>query len=115
MPQVSVVMSVFNGEAHLEQAIESVLNQRFRDFEFIILDDGSTDGSLEILKQMAQRDNRIHLVQNHMNLGLIASLNKGIRLSKGKYIARQDADDISLPERLACQVKFLNEKQHIGQ
>ena len=114
MPRVSVVMSVFNGEPYVGQAIGSILAQTFHDFEFIIVDDGSTDSSPMILETFAKKDVRIRLLRNYSNSGIIASLNKAFRAAKGEYIARQDADDISLPERLACQVKFLNEKQHIG-
>lgn len=114
MPKVSVVMSVFNGEPYLGQAIKTILNQTFRDFEFIIVDDGSTDGSPEILKERDRHDARIRLIRNDSNLGLIVSLNEGIRVAKGEYVARQDADDISLPKRLALQVQFLDENPEIG-
>jgi glycosyltransferase involved in cell wall biosynthesis len=114
MPKVSVIMSVFNGEPYLSQAIESILSQTFRDFEFIIVDDGSTDGSPEILKERARQDARIRLIRNDSNLGLIVSLNEGIRVAKGEYVARQDADDISLLKRLALQVQFLDENPEIG-
>ena len=95
-PRVSVLMSVWNGERYLRQAIESILNQTFRDFEFLIVNDGSTDGSRDII---LSNDNRIRLLDNEANLGLTTSLNRGLELATGEYIARQDADDISLPER----------------
>jgi glycosyltransferase involved in cell wall biosynthesis len=107
-------MSVYNGEPYLSQAIESILSQRFDDFEFIIVDDGSTDSSPMVMETFAKKDVRIRLLRNDSNSGLITSLNKAFQAAKGEYIARQDADDISFPERLACQVKFLNERQHIG-
>jgi len=104
-PIISVVMSVHNGGDYLQEAIESILNQTFNSFEFLIVDDGSTDKSLEIIA--SYDDKRIVLIKNEMNLGLSISLNKGIKLAKGKYIARMDADDISFPERFEKQVKFL--------
>jgi len=106
-PLVSVVMSVYNGETFLREAIESVLNQTSSDFEFIIINDGSSDKSLSIIQ--SYNDKRIILIDNEGNKGLIYSLNKGLEIAKGKYIARMDADDICLPERLDLQVKqFLN-------
>ena len=104
-PKVSVVMSVYNGSCYLRESIESVLNQTFHDFEFIIIDDGSTDESWDVLTQYAEGDQRIRLVQNECNIGLTKSLNEGLRLAQGTYIARQDADDISLPQRFEKQVR----------
>ena len=101
-PSISVVMSVYNGEKYLREAIESILNQTYTDFEFIIINDGSNDKSLEIIKSYS--DPRIMLIDNGINKGLIFSLNKGIEIAKGKYIARMDQDDISLPERFKLQV-----------
>ncbi len=106
-PVVSVVMSVYNGESYLREAIDSVLNQTFSDFEFIIINDGSSDKSLSIIQSF--QDKRIVLIDNDGNKGLIFSLNKGLEIAKGKYIARMDADDICMPERLDLQVKqFFN-------
>ncbi|MFH1047621.1 MAG: glycosyltransferase [Patescibacteria group bacterium] len=99
-------MSVYNGEKYLREAIESILNQIFRDFEFLIIDDASTDASREIIKSYA--DPRIRLLENQTNLGLTKSLNLGMRAATGEYIARMDADDVSLPERLEVQVKYLD-------
>jgi glycosyltransferase involved in cell wall biosynthesis len=107
MPKVTVLMPVYNGEKYLRQAIDSILSQTFSDFEFIIIDDGSTDKSLEII--ISYQDSRICIMQNGTNQGLVSSLNKGLNLAKGKYIARMDCDDISLPERLAQQVNFLEQ------
>ena len=101
---ISVVMSVYNTEKYLKKAIDSILNQTFTDFEFIIINDGSTDGSLEIIQ--SYNDARIILI-NQSNQGLSKSLNNGIRISKGKYIARMDADDISNCHRLEKQFNFL--------
>lgn len=111
-PMVTVLMSVYNGEKFLKEAVESILNQTFDDFEFLIINDGSTDKSVEIIKEF--NDERIRLINNETNLKLIASLNKGINLAKGKYIARMDCDDISMPERLENQVKFLEENKEYG-
>jgi glycosyltransferase involved in cell wall biosynthesis len=99
-------MSVHNGEKYLRKAVESILSQTFRDFEFIIIDDGSEDRSRAILEEIAAKDGRIRLVSRE-NRGLTKSLNEGLGLASGEYIARMDADDVSLPERLACQVEFL--------
>ena len=110
-PLVSVVLSVYNGEKYLDEAIESILNQTYEKFEFIIIDDGSTDGSLEIIK--SYNDKRIVLISRE-NRGLIASLNEGVQTAKGKYIARMDADDIALENRLEEQVTFMEKKLDIG-
>lgn len=101
-PQVTVLMSVYNGEKYLREAIDSILGQTFKDFEFLIIDDGSTDGSAAIIGSYS--DPRIRLIRNVKNIGLTRSLNKGLKLAKGQYIARMDADDISLPERLEKEV-----------
>lgn len=112
-PLVSVVMSVYNGEKHLRKSVESILNQTFRDFEFKIINDGSTDRTKDVLETYAAKDDRIVLIhQEHM--GLTKSLNKGISMAKGKYIARQDADDISKPERLEKQVVFMEAHTAVG-
>lgn len=111
-PKVSVIMPVYNGEEYVSQAIESILNQTFADFEFIIIDDGSTDHSLDIIK--TYMDPRIVLVSNESNLTLIPTLNKGLNLARGEYIACMHADDISLPERLMRQVKFMDQHPNIA-
>ncbi len=113
MPKVSVVMSVFNNEAFLEKAIKSILEQTFKDFEFLIVDDVSTDSSLEIIKKFASKDKRIKILANKERLGLTKSLNKTLRQAKGRYIGRMDADDISLKERLNKQVNFLDSHPEI--
>lgn len=105
MPKVTVLMAVYNGEGYLREAMDGILTQTFPDFEFLIINDGSTDLTKEIIQ--SYEDPRIRLVDNERNLGLTRSLNKGLELAKGEYIARQDADDISEPERLAQQVTFL--------
>ncbi len=111
-PKVTVLMSVYNGEKYLREAIDSILCQTFKNFEFLIIDDGSTDSSAEIIRSYT--DPRIRLIQNEKNIGLTRSLNKGLKLAKGEYIARMDADDISLPERLEKQVVFLNQNKCVG-
>lgn len=113
VPKVSVVMPVYNGGKYLQAAIKSILNQTFTDFEFIIIDDGSTDITKTVLEHHQEIDERI-CVYHQENFGLIASLNKGFQLAKGKYIARMDADDISLPKRLAKQVAFMDANPEIG-
>jgi len=112
MAKVTVLMPVFNGEKYLHEAINSILNQTFVDFDFLIIDDGSSDKSLEIIK--SYQDVRISLVKNNNNRGLVYSLNLGLFLAKGEYIARMDCDDISLPERLEKQVEFLNVNPKVG-
>jgi glycosyltransferase involved in cell wall biosynthesis len=99
-------MPVFNGESYLRAAIDSILNQTFTDFRFIIIDDGSTDSSVDIIKSYT--DQRIELVQNETNLKLIATLNKGLEMCKADYIVRMDADDLSLPKRIEKQVEFMD-------
>ncbi len=106
MTHVSVVMSVYNSERFLRQAIESILSQTYRDFEFIIVNDGSTDGSLDIIEAYAKKDSRICLISRE-NKGLVASLNEGIAAARGIYIARMDADDIAKPERIAKQYAYM--------
>ena len=106
MPKVSVVMAVHNGEPYLKQAVESILEQGFRDFEFLIIDDASTDGGRELLSGLS--DQRLRVIANSTQLGLSGSLNKGIEVADGEYIARMDHDDISLLERLQKQVDFLD-------
>ena len=113
-PKVTVLMPVYNGERFLREAIESILNQTFTDFEFLIIDDGSTDATGQILSEYAQRDERIRIVMNATNIGLTKSLNKGIDLAKGEYIARMDADDISVVERLEKQVRFMEANTDVG-
>ena len=107
MTAVSVLMPVYNAERYVAEAVESILAQTFRDFEFIIVDDGSTDNSLAILRHYAEQDDRIRLVSRE-NKGLVVSLNEMIGLARGDLIARMDADDVALLERFALQVAYLN-------
>ena len=106
-PRITVLMSVYNAEANLRESIDSVLDQTFTDFEFLIVDDGSTDKSFDIVK--SYDDERIAIIQNKTNIGLIDSLNKGIEKARGAYIARQDADDICHKDRLMQEVDVLDE------
>src|SRR5271170_1107899 len=106
-PRVSLVLAVYNGERHLPQSLESVLGQTFRDFELIVVDDGSTDRTPEILDGVARVDPRVVVVRQE-NRGLTASLIRGIGMARGTYVARQDADDVSKPERLGRQVAHLD-------
>lgn len=113
-PRVSVLMAVYNGERYLRAAVDSILAQTYTDFEFLIIDDGSTDGGGAILADYTARDPRIRLVTHTANRGLTASLNEGLQLAEGEYVARMDADDISLPERFEQQVAFLDQAPHIS-
>lgn len=106
-------MSVFNGQAYLAQAVDSILNQTFRDFEFIIIDDGSTDKTAEILAAYVTHDSRIRVI-THENKGRATSLNIGIAAARSNYIARMDADDVAFPERLARQLEFLEAQPQVG-
>ncbi|TFB10608.1 glycosyltransferase family 2 protein [Candidatus Marinimicrobia bacterium MT.SAG.3] len=107
-------MAVYNKEEYVAKSIESMLNQSFSNFEFIIVDDGSNDNSPDIIKKYAKQDSRISLIQNDANLGLPVSLNIGINAARGKYIARQDADDISKPDRLEEQLKIMENNRDIA-
>lgn len=108
-PKVTVLMSVYNGERYLREAIDSILNQTFKDFEFLIINDGSSDRTAEILQ--GYNTSRIKIIKNESNIGLTKSLNKGLRIARGEYIARQDADDVSAPDRLEKEVNFLETHQ----
>lgn len=106
MPKVTILMTVLNVEKYIRTAVFSMLNQTFRDFELLIINDGSTDNTEEII--LSFKDTRIRYYNNQENTGISNSLNKGINLSIGKYTARMDGDDISYPDRLAKQVHFLD-------
>jgi len=109
---VSVIMSVYNGAKYLSECIDSILSQTFRDFEFLITDDCSTDGTADILETYRRLDSRIVLIHNSENLGLTKSLNRMIEAAQGYYIARMDADDVALPQRFSRQVSvFQNEPE----
>ena len=114
LPTVSVVMPVYNALPHLDEAIESILGQTFRNFEFVILDDCSTDGSRERAADWAARDSRIRLLKSGENLGPVGSSNVVARAAGAGLVARMDADDVSEPSRLAEQVRVLQQYQGIG-
>lgn len=112
-PKVTVLMAVYNGARFIEQAIMSVLQQSFTDFEFIIIDDGSIDETPAIIARFSEQDQRIVSIKNDTNIGLTKSLNRGLALARGTYVARMDADDISLPNRLNLQVNVLENSPNI--
>lgn len=112
-PSVSVVMSVYNGASHLAESVASILNQSFDDFEFIIINDGSTDGSALILDDFARTDPRIKIL-HQSNAGLPASLNTGIAMARGEIIARMDADDVAAESRFDLQVSYLRSHPEVG-
>lgn len=107
MKPITVLMSVYNDASYLQEAVESILDQTFTNFEFLIFDDASTDGSNEILQQYAARDNRIKLITNQTNRGLGFNLAQGIEIARSPWIARMDADDIALPNRLELQLNYV--------
>lgn len=111
-PELTVLMNVFNAEKYLNLAIESILEQTYTDFEFIIINDGSKDSSEAIIQKYAQLDPRIIFLSRE-NKGIVASANEGIALSSTKYIARMDADDIALPNRLEEEMNFLKENEDV--
>lgn len=113
-PDISVIMSVYNGESYLEETIESIIAQTFANWELVVINDCSKDSTAEILYRFAQRDSRIKVHTNETNLKLPASLNKAVSLCCGKYIARMDADDICLPERFEKQYKFMEENPDVS-
>ena len=113
-PEISVIMSVYNGEQYLDQAIESVCNQTFKSWELIIINDCSTDKTAEILNDYALKDSRIKVHTNETNLRLPTSLNKAVSFAEGKYVARMDADDICMPDRLEKQYEFMENNPDIS-
>ena len=112
IPLITVLMPVYNCESYIKEAIESILLQTFTDFEFIIINDGSSDSSEQVVQSFS--DERIRYYNNKINKGLIYTLNRGLKLAQGKYIARMDADDISLPHRLEKQFKFMEINPQVG-
>ena len=106
MPKISVIMPAYNAERYIREAIDSILRQTWSDFELIIIDDGSTDSTAAIIA--GYTDNRIRFCPNAQNMGVAATLNRGLELACGAYVARMDADDISLPERFAKQAAYLD-------
>lgn len=112
-PRISCVLTVWNGEAYLTDAIRSILTQTFHNFELIVVNDGSTDGTADILDRIQHEDSRIR-VQHQSHAGLVAALNHGMAFANSEYIARMDADDISMPDRFTVQAEFLDKHQEIG-
>lgn len=111
-PKISVIFSVYNGATYLREAVESILNQSYSDFEFIIVNDGSTDNTVEILNEYT--DSRIVRINNQENIGLARSLNRAIETAQGELIARMDADDISAPDRFKKQVAYLDAEEEVA-
>src|SRR3989344_8977423 len=111
-PPITVLLSVYNDSRFLKSAIESILNQTFSDFEFLVINDASTDNTAEIINSFS--DPRLKTITNSHNLGLTKSLNIGLKEAQGKYIARLDADDISLPDRLKIQHDFMESHPDIA-
>jgi len=111
-PKVSVIMSVFNAEDTIEDCIESILSQTFDSFELLIVNDASTDNTHKLLEKFSKEDKRIKVFINSENIGLTKSLNSILSKAKGKYIARQDADDISLPKRFEKQIEFIQRRKY---
>ncbi len=109
---ISVIMPVYNGEKYLREAIDSILSQTYSDFEFIIINDCSTDSTEEII--LSYSDNRIVYIKNEKNMGVAATLNRGLDIAKGEYIARMDADDISLPKRFEKQIGFMEKHKNVA-
>ena len=114
VPAISVLMPVYNAEKYVALAVESILSQSFNDFEFIIIDDASTDGSWKIISEYQKKDKRIKLFRNDANLGITKNRNKLINLAQGKYIVWQDADDISVSARLKKQYEFMENNPSVG-
>jgi len=114
-PLVSVLMPAYNAEKYIGEAIESILNQTFKDFEFIIIDDASTDGTWEVIQRYAKKDRRIIALRNKQNIYIAKNRNALVALAKGKYIAWQDADDISVTTRLKKQVSFMEKHHDVGE
>ena len=114
VPEISVIMSVYNGEAYLVEAVESIRTQTFQNWELVIINDCSTDTTPELLEAFAREDARIKVHTNAVNLRLPKSLNKAISLCTGKYIATMDADDIALPDRLEKQYRFMEENPEVA-
>lgn len=113
IPTISVLMPAYNAELFLADAIGSILQQTFKDFELIIVDDGSTDSTPNILSEFSKKDSRIRIIKNDSNLGIVQALNKGLLVCRGEYIVRMDADDISTPDRLSRQIPFMENHPEI--
>ncbi len=111
-PEVTVLMPVYNASVYLQDAVDSILKQTFKDFELLIINDGSKDDTSSILQSF--NDTRIRLVQHSTNEGLVKTLNEGLKSARGNYIVRMDADSVSLPNRISKQVKFMNANRDVA-
>ena len=112
-PLISVIMPVYNAEKYLKEAIDSILAQTEKDFELVIIDDGSTDQTVEIVREYVSIDERIVFFQNEKNSGVSKTLNRGLNEARGKYIARMDADDIALPTRFSKQLEYMEQHKDV--
>ncbi|MBF9046476.1 glycosyltransferase [Rhodobacterales bacterium LSUCC0031] len=112
MPKISVILPIYNAQSFIADAVKSVLTQSEKDFELILIDDASSDDTPRILARMT--DPRVNIVRHEENLGLVASLNEGLHLSRGRFIARMDHDDIAMPDRFAQQLAFLEVNHSVG-
>ncbi|MDC7223533.1 MAG: glycosyltransferase family 2 protein [Spirochaetales bacterium] len=113
MPRVTVLTSVYNGEPYIDRAVPSILNQTYKDFEFLIVDDGSTDGTGAFLDELEKKDSRVRVIRNG-RMGFAKALNYALAQAQGEYIVRQDFDDVSYPERIEQQVEFLDNHPEVG-
>lgn len=111
MPKLSVVLPVYNSEKYVKEAIDSIINQTFTDFELLLINDASTDGSLHVIEQY--EDPRIRIINNEVNLKVVKSLNKGLSLARGEFIARMDADDVAHPRRFEKQLDYFNKHPEV--
>lgn len=112
-PQITVLLPVYNGEQYIAEAVTSILEQTYTDFELLVMDDGSTDGTPQVLAPFAARDTRVRLYRRE-NRGLIATLNEGLAMASTELVARMDADDHAMPQRLALQKAFMDEHPHMA-
>lgn len=111
--RVSIVMAAYNEETNIENAIKSIQEQTYKNWELVIIDDGSTDGTAKLIDQFSNEDKRIKQFKNDKNYGLAVSLNKGIANSTGEFIARMDADDFSFPNRLSLQIEYMDKNPNV--
>lgn len=114
IPALSIMMPCYNGEKYLKEAIDSILDQTYYDFELLVVDDASTDTSKEIIKEYEKKDKRVHYLKNEFKKGVSGALNTAIKNARGKFLARQDADDVSLKERLKMQINCLENNSNLG-
>lgn len=113
-PRISLLMAVRNGERYLSEALRSILAQTYKELEVILVDDASNDGTKSVIDKYAKSDSRLVCIQNERHLGLARSLNIGLEFARGEFLARQDADDLSLPDRIELQVDFLEKNPQVG-